>query len=241
VAEDISSQQPVNELWTTDQINNLDQRRFPASVKSLDRYDSFAAYLNGVATALNKERAIAETSAQLLNPPAVAFLRKAERDRIEEIETLLELSIEHGRSRRHAIARERRETVTTLDDQLSELTADLDQLAAQARPYLDLEIYLETDDALDALKSIEASISNLRETHRVELLSHSVVDQTEQIKSRIVSLRDDLIASRKEYTELQLEQLQQTVETGIDDLQERLKPAREDGKIIHSPRGNHTG
>lgn len=235
VAEDISSQQPVNELWTTDQINNLDQRRFPASVKSLDRYDSFAAYLNGVATALNKERAIAETSAQLLNQPAVAFLRKAERDQIEEIETLLELSIEHGRSRRHAIARERRETVTTLDDQLSELTADLDQLAAQARPYLDLEIYLETDDALDALKSIEASISNLRETHRVELLSHSVVDQTEQIKSRIVSLRDDLIASRKEYTELQLEQLQQTVETGIDDLQERLKPAREDGKIIQSP------
>lgn len=218
-----------------DRLADLDQHRFPASAKSLDDHDSFTTYLDEVATALSRERAAAETSARLLAEPAAAFLRESERDQIKAAQTLLEYSVKHGRIRRHAVARERHETITLLDRRLSQLEADLSQAVTQAQPYLDLKVYFDTDDTLDALESVDEALSNLRETYRIELLSHPLSDKIELIKSRVVSLRDDLATSRTEYAELQLEQLQETVETGIEDLCVRLEPAREDGEKIQSP------
>jgi len=219
----------------TERLADLDQCRFPASARPLDDHDSFAAYFDDVATALARERVTAKTSGRLLAEPAAAFLRETEREWIEAAKTLLEYSVKQGRARRHDVARERRETIETFNRQLERLAADLDRPATQAQQYLNLEAYLDSDDILDDLKSIDVALSTLRETHRIELLSHPLSEQIERIEARVGSLQDNLVASRRKYAELQLKKLQETVETGIDDLHIRLESAREDGELIQSP------
>ncbi len=221
--------------WTTERLNKIDQHRFPASSRPLNDHDSFAAYLNEVATALARERTAVETSVRLLTEPAASFLREAERDRIQAAQTLLEHSVKQGRARCHAVARERREVITLLNQRLPQLKADLDQAAVQAQPYLNLELYLDTDDTLDTLESVNEALSTLQKTHRIELLSHPLSDKIERMGNRVVSLRENLTDSRREYAELQLEELHETVKTEIEDLRVRLRGAREDGEVIRSP------